>query len=152
MIQIEWDIIEKKLQGKLTLEEERLFDTWRSETSVNDDYFRKIEKFYRENGFVKEVWDEDMEVSWDRLQGRLKRDLRPKRKLGWYWAASGVVACLVLGMVWFMMMRQQILPEIMGFHLCKNNISMPRHMHIGIIENIPASRFDSGRLFSQVST
>lgn len=49
MIQIEWDIIEKKLQGKLTLEEERLFDTWRSETSVNDDYFRKIEKFYREN-------------------------------------------------------------------------------------------------------
>ena len=111
MIQIEWDIIEKKLQGKLTLEEERLFDTWRSETSVNDDYFRKIEKFYRENGFVKEVWDEDMEVSWDRLQGRLKRDLRPKRKLGWYWAASGVVACLVLGMVWFMMMRQQMVPE-----------------------------------------
>lgn len=104
MIQIEWDIIERKLQGGLTPEEERLFETWRN---ANDDYFRKIEKFYQEYGFVKEVQDENVETSWDRLQGRLKRDTQSKRKLWRHWVVTGVAACLVLGMVWFVMMRQQ---------------------------------------------
>ena len=107
MIQIAWDIIERKLKGGLDREEERGFEIWRSESRENDAYFRKIEKFYQENGFVKEVENGDIEISWDKLQGKLKGYKQSKKRLWWYWAESGVAACLVLGSVGFMMMRQQ---------------------------------------------
>ena len=111
MIQIEWDIIERKLKGELTSEEEARFKEWYAADKSNENYFRKIEKFYRENGFVKEITDEQVNMSWNKFKAR--SDGKDNRKTGrrfYYWVASGVAACLLIGVFLFMTLWQEDRP------------------------------------------
>ena len=73
MKQIEWDIIERKLEGGLSPEEESRFGEWYTANRENKDYFHKIERFYQKNGFVKEITDKDANVSWKKFSNRLEK-------------------------------------------------------------------------------
>ncbi len=110
MVQIEWDILEHKLEGELTSEEEVRFNNWYQASKENKEYFRKIERFYRENGYVKEISDETVNVSWSRFKTRLK--LQNRRRIRLQWMVSGVAACLVLGVFLFSLKWQSPAPEV----------------------------------------
>ncbi|MFR5659913.1 MAG: hypothetical protein ACLUDU_18870, partial [Butyricimonas faecihominis] len=64
MKQIEWDIIERKLEGELSPGEEIRFREWHEASKENEIYFHKLETFYKENGFVKEITRQDVDMSW----------------------------------------------------------------------------------------
>lgn len=107
MIQIEWDIIERKLEQELTPGEEARFKEWYEASRENKEYFDKIVKFYREEGMVKEVTDEDAEASWERFSSRVQRDVRPRKKRGmYYWMLSGAAACVAAFGLMFLLQWQ----------------------------------------------
>lgn len=98
MIQIEWEILERKLEGKLSQDEKVYFDAWYNAGKKNKEYFRKVEIFYRENGSLKDVSDEMIIASWKRFTKRLKRETL---KMRLRWVATSAAACLVFGVLFF---------------------------------------------------
>lgn len=110
MIQIEWEILERKLEGELNSEEKVRFDNWYYANKENKEYFRKIERFYRENGYVKEISDETVNASWTRFKTRLKSQNR--RRIRLQWMVSGAAACLVLGVFLFSLKWESPAPEV----------------------------------------
>ena len=111
MRQIEWDIIERKLDGGLSPEEESRFREWYTANKQNRDYFHRIEKFYQENGFVKEITDEDAGVSWSRFIARVEKKKPTQRRNILYWSISGVAACLLIGILVFTLgQEEKIIP------------------------------------------
>ena len=110
MIQIEWEILERKLEGELNSEEKVRFDNWYHANKENKEYFRKIERFYRENGYVKEISDETVNASWTRFKTRLKSQNR--RRIRLQWMVSGAAACLVLGVFLFSLKWESPAPEV----------------------------------------
>lgn len=105
MRQIEWDIIERRLEGELSADEERCFLDWYEVSEENRIYYHKLETFYKENGFVKEVTDRDVSASWDKFALRLNSKEKRRKRLLSYWSVSGVAACLLVGIlvsVWFL--------------------------------------------------
>ena len=107
MRQIEWDIIERKLEGRLSSEEESCFKAWCTASKENRDYFHKVEKFYRENGFVKEVTDKDINISWSKFVTRQKGSKKGRRRILSYWSAAGVAACLLIGVLIFVLEKEE---------------------------------------------
>lgn len=107
MKQIEWDIIERKLDGELSPDEESCFGEWYAANKENKDYFHRIEKFYQENGFVKEIIDEDTNASWNKFATRLEKKKPGKSRNLLYWSVSGVAACLLIGVLVFTLGRQK---------------------------------------------
>ena len=107
MKQIEWDIIERKLEGGLSPEEESRFGEWYTANRENKDYFHKIERFYQKNGFVKEITDKDANVSWKKFSNRLEKKKPGKRRNLFYWSVSGVAACLLIGVLVFTLGRDE---------------------------------------------
>ena len=99
MKQIEWDIIERKLEGVLSSDEEIRFREWVEASEKNEVYFHKLETFYKENGFVKEITGQDVDMSWGKFTEQLKEEKRRKRRTLRYWAISGVAACLLVGVL-----------------------------------------------------
>ena len=99
MKQIEWDIIERKLEGVLSSDEEIRFREWVETSEENKIYFHKLETFYKENGFVKEITEQDVDMSWGKFAEQLKKEKRRKRRTLRYWAISGVAACLLVGVL-----------------------------------------------------
>ncbi len=99
MKQIEWDIIERKLEGVLSSDEEIRFREWVEASEKNEVYFHKLETFYKENGFVKEITGQDVNMSWGKFTEQLKEEKRRKRRTLRYWAISGVAACLLVGVL-----------------------------------------------------
>lgn len=99
MKQIEWDIIERKLEGVLSSDEEIRFREWVEASETNEVYFHKLETFYKENGFVKEITGQDVDMSWGKFTEQLKEEKRRKRRTLRYWAISGVAACLLVGVL-----------------------------------------------------
>ncbi|WP_368261051.1 FecR family protein [Butyricimonas sp. RTP31023st2_F12_RTP31023_210422] len=99
MKQIEWDIIERKLEGVLSSDEEIRFREWVEASEKNEVYFHKLETFYKENGFVKEITGQDVDMSWGKFAEQLKEEKRRKRRTLRYWAISGVAACLLVGVL-----------------------------------------------------
>ena len=99
MKQIEWDIIERKLEGVLSSDEEIRFREWVETSEENKIYFHKLETFYKENGFVKEITEQDVDMSWGKFAVQLKKEKRRKRRTLRYWAISGVAACLLVGVL-----------------------------------------------------
>lgn len=99
MKQIEWDIIERKLEGVLSSDEEIRFREWVEASEKNEVYFHKLETFYKENGFVKEIMGQDVDMSWGKFTEQLKEEKRRKRRTLRYWAISGVAACLLVGVL-----------------------------------------------------
>ena len=99
MKQIEWDIIERKLEGVLSSDEEIRFREWVEASEKNEVYFHKLETFYKENGFVKEITGQDVDMSWGKFTEQLKEEKRRKRRRLRYWAISGVAACLLVGVL-----------------------------------------------------
>ena len=74
MKQIEWDIIERKLEGVLSSDEEIRFREWVEASEKNEVYFHKLETFYKENGFVKEITGQDVDMSWGKFTEQLKEE------------------------------------------------------------------------------
>ena len=101
MKQIEWDIIERKLEGVLSPDEEIRFREWVEASEENKVYFHKLETFYEENGFVKEITERDVDVSWGKFTTQLKREKKKKGQALSFWAISGVAACLLVGVLSF---------------------------------------------------
>lgn len=104
MKQIEWDIIERRLEGGLSPDEEICFQDWYSESEENRNYYHKLETFYKENGFVKEITDQDVNTSWDKFSMQVKNKKDGKKRLISYWSVASVAACLLVGMFilfWF---------------------------------------------------
>lgn len=101
MIQLEWDIIERKLEGKLTSEEETRLEEWLAESEEHRRYFKAVEAFHGKEGLFEDVSDEQADQSWQRLQGRLPGQATVGRRR-WYWLASGIAACLVVGLTLLM--------------------------------------------------
>ena len=99
MKQIEWDIIERKLGGVLSSDEEIRFREWVETSEENKIYFHKLETFYKENGFVKEITEQDVDMSWGKFAEQLKKEKRRKRRTLRYWVISGVAACLLVGVL-----------------------------------------------------
>ena len=99
MKQIEWDIIERKLEGVLSSDEEIRFREWVEASEKNEVYFHKLETFYKENGFVKEITGQDVDMSWGKFTEQLKEEKRRKRRTLRYWAISGVAACWLVGVL-----------------------------------------------------
>ena len=99
MKQIEWDIIERKLEGVLSSDEEIRFREWVETSEENKIYFHKLETFYKENGFVKEITEQDVDMSWGKFAEQMKKEKRRKRRTLRYWAISGVAACLLVGVL-----------------------------------------------------
>lgn len=99
MKQIEWDIIERKLEGVLSSDEEIRFREWVETSEENKIYFHKLETFYKENGFVKEITEQDVDMSWGKFAEQLKKEKRRKRRTLRYWVISGVAACLLVGVL-----------------------------------------------------
>lgn len=99
MKQIEWDIIERKLEGALSSDEEIRFREWVEASEKNEVYFHKLETFYKENGFVKEITGQNVDMSWGKFAEQLKEEKRRKRRTLRYWAISGVAACLLVGVL-----------------------------------------------------
>lgn len=97
MKQIEWDIIERKLEGELSPGEEIRFREWHEASKENEIYFHKLETFYKENGFVKEITRQDVDMSWTKFAEQVKEEKKRKRRTLHYWAISGVAACLLVG-------------------------------------------------------
>ncbi len=97
MKQIEWDIIERKLEGELSPGEEIRFREWHEASKENEIYFHKLETFYKENGFVKEITRQDVDMSWTKFVEQVKEEKKRKRRTLHYWAISGVAACLLVG-------------------------------------------------------
>lgn len=98
MIQIEWEILERKLEGELSQDEKVRFDAWYNADKRNREYFRKIETFYHENGYVKEVSDEMVRASWNSFNSRLKQKTL---KVRLRWMTASISACLVFGVLFF---------------------------------------------------
>lgn len=104
MRQIEWDIIERRLAGKLSPDEEIGFQDWYTASEENRIYYHKLEAFYKEDGFVKEVTEQNVNVSWDKFTLHLKSKERRKKRVFSYWNISGIAACLLVGIlasIWF---------------------------------------------------
>ena len=104
MKQIEWDIIERRLEGGLSPDEEICFQDWYAESEENRNYYHKLETFYKENGFVKEITDQDVNTSWDKFSMQVKNKKDGKKRLISYWSVASVAACLLVGMFilfWF---------------------------------------------------
>ena len=97
MKQIEWDIIERKLEGELSPGEEIRFREWHEASKENEIYFHKLETFYKENGFVKEITRQDVDMSWTKFAEQVEEEKKRKRRTLHYWAISGVAACLLVG-------------------------------------------------------
>ena len=93
MKQIEWDIIERRLEGGLSPDEEICFQDWYSESEENRNYYHKLETFYKENGFVKEITDQDVNTSWDKFSMQVKNKKDGKKRLISYWSVASVAAC-----------------------------------------------------------
>ena len=70
MKMIDWDIIERKLEGGLSPEEEKAFQDWYAAKDEHRAYFRKVEKFEREDRFAREVPDEKVTDSWRAFKRR----------------------------------------------------------------------------------
>lgn len=102
MIQIDWDIIERKLDGELAPEEEARFGEWYAADEKNKSYFQKVEKFYLENGFVKEITEGQASVSWNKFNSRLRGAKQVRGRRLYHWWMSGVAACLLIGIGVFM--------------------------------------------------
>ena len=107
MKQIEWDIIERKLEGVLSPDEEIRFREWVEASEENKVYFHKLETFYEENGFVKEITERDVDVSWGKFTTQLKREKKKKGQALSFWAISGVAACLLVGVLIFAWMGRE---------------------------------------------
>lgn len=63
-----------------------------------------METFYKENGFVKEITDQDVNTSWDKFSMQVKNKKDGKKRLISYWSVASVAACLLVGMFilfWF---------------------------------------------------
>ena len=80
MKQIEWDIIERKLEGVLSSDEEIRFREWVETSEENKIYFHKLETFYKENGFVKEITEQDVDMSWGKFAEQLKKEKKLLQK------------------------------------------------------------------------
>lgn len=95
MARIDWDIIERKLEGGLTPGEEEAFGEWYAEKDEHRAYFRKVERFEREDRFGREVPDERVDESWRRFKAR---HVAPRRRRLWY-LGGAAAACLLAAVV-----------------------------------------------------
>lgn len=93
---IDWDIIERKLEGGLSPEEEKAFQDWYAAKDEHRAYFRKVEKFEREDRFAREVPDGKVTDSW-RAFKRRHITVRRRRTV-WYYGGA-VAACLLAAAV-----------------------------------------------------
>ena len=110
MARIDWNIIERKLEGRLTPEEERAFQAWYDEREEHRAYFRKVERFEREDRFGREVSDERVARSWRRFAAR---HIGARRRRWWY-MGSAAAACLLAAVLAFWFLRADDAPPVGG--------------------------------------
>ena len=91
---IEFELIWKRINGKLTGREEKLFFQWLNADSKNAIYFEKAKVFYN-SGNIYNAKQIDIDSSWKRTEPRLKRT--GVRKLpNWIKISVSVAATVVI--------------------------------------------------------
>ncbi|MGW9687148.1 FecR family protein [Flagellimonas sp. 2504JD1-5] len=86
---MEFKLILKKLNNKLTVEEEQIFDEWISESEVHKSYFKKVQESYlqKSQNFV------DIQKGWERINENMDTPKGVRRY--WKYAAAAVILALV---------------------------------------------------------
>lgn len=86
---MEFKLILKKLNNKLTREEEQIFNDWISESEVHKSYFEKVQESY----LKKAPNMVDIQKGWERINSKVKTSKGVVRY--WKYAAAAVIIALV---------------------------------------------------------
>lgn len=110
--QISTRLIYRKIEGLLSPEEERVFDTWLNADEKHRIYYETMRKeFLKEE--VEKLSRQEIQEGWRTFETRIQKQKKVERKRYLQWS-TGIAASvvIVLGCCLFLYMNRQVKPDI----------------------------------------
>lgn len=104
--------IYRKIEGKLSVTEEKYFDSWLNESEKHREYFEKMRELYLKEG-EQAVLPEEVQAAWVMFMQRMEKNKRVGSRHYWLWGMGTAASVLLVWCCYMFLFSGKDVPQKM---------------------------------------
>lgn len=110
--------IYRKIEGKLSVTEEKYFDSWLNESEKHREYFEKMRELYLKEG-EQAVLPEEVQAAWVMFMQRMEKNKRVGSRHHWLWGMGTAASVLLVWCCYMFLFSGKDVPLGILFRFCR---------------------------------